>query len=84
MPASNLSIVNVATPFSIAAVYFVPFTVIFIFPLAVSLILTTIVALVLASTVTLSIIIVGVALSTVNPLDSVLFTLYLLLPLYSA
>ena len=60
------------------ALYFVPFTVIVMFPVAVSLILTIIVAFVAALTACgVSIVITGVALATVKSLDSVLFTAYL-------
>ena len=54
---------NTATPFSIVALYLVPFTVRVMFPVAVWLILTTIVALAFASTASgTSIVIAGVAL----------------------
>jgi CheY-like chemotaxis protein len=68
----------VAKPFSIVALYLVPFTVIVMLPVAVSLILTIIVAFVAASIASgVLILITGVALPTVKCLDSVLFTEYL-------
>ena len=73
---------NVATPFSIVALYLVPFTVIVMLPVAVSLILTTMVALVAASTLTgVSMVITGVAFPTLNDLLVVLM-LYIESPLY--
>jgi len=71
VPPSNLLITNVATPFSIVALYLVPFTVIVMLPVAVSLILTIIVALVAASTLTISSIVnTGNALVTLNDLSA--------------
>ena len=62
---------NTAMPFSIVALYLVPFTVIVMLPVAVSLILTTIVALVFASTASgASIVITGVAFTTLKSLDA--------------
>ena len=63
---------NVATPFVIVALYFVPLTVIVMLPVAVSLILTTIVAFVAASTLRISSMLsTELTLPTSKSLDSV-------------
>ena len=83
-PTGKASTVTLAIPFSTVALYVVPFTVMLIVPVAVSLICTTITGVEFTSTITGSIVIAGTAFATVKDLDSVLFSLYMELPLYSA